>query len=127
MSPNILLSLTQKYWKHLLLIALILSVLATWYSDHKDMVNTYDSTVQRYESQIKFDEDQHKKELEDRKELVIEYEHKISKLELEYSLALADLQKKKFKRQEKLLEIIRTDPTTLAEEIESRFGFEYVK
>lgn len=91
------------------------------------MVNTYDSTVQRYESQIKFDEDQHKKELEDRKELVIEYEHKISKLELEYSLALADLQKKKFKRQEKLLEIIRTDPTKLAEEIESRFGFEYVK
>ena len=124
---EILLSILGKHWKEITIACLLFAVSFLWWQDHKGLVNAYDASVESYEVRIKELKESHVRETERKEQALQEYKDKLNQIELEYIEYQQAVSEATAERVSELINLRRENPEQLIQEIEEKFGFEYVE
>ena len=124
---EILLSILGKHWKEITIACLLFAVSFLWWQDHKGLVNAYDASVESYEVRIKELKESHVRETERKEQALQEYKDKLNQIELEYIEYQQAVSEATAERGRELINLRRENPEQLIQEIEEKFGFEYVE
>lgn len=122
-----LLSILGKHWKEITIACLLFAVSFLWWQDHKGLVNAYDASVESYEVRIKELKESHVRETERKEQALQEYKDKLNQIELEYIEYQQAVSEATAERVSELINLRRENPEQLIQEIEEKFGFEYVE
>tara|TARA_Y100000593_G_scaffold80421_1_gene150143 strand:+ start:228 stop:605 length:378 start_codon:yes stop_codon:yes gene_type:complete len=124
---EILLSILGKHWKEITIACLLFAISFLWWQDHKGLVNAYDASVESYEVRIKELKESHVRETERKEQALQEYKDKLNQIELEYIEYQQAVSEATAERVSELINLRRENPEQLIQEIEEKFGFEYVE
>ena len=124
---EILLSILGKHWKETTIACLLFAISFLWWQDHKGLVNAYDASVKSYEVRIKELKESHVRETERKEQALQEYKDKLNQIELEYIEYQQAVSEATAERVSELINLRRENPEQLIQEIEEKFGFEYVE
>ena len=122
-----LLSILGKHWKEITIACLLFAISFLWWQDHKGLVNAYDASVESYEVRIKELKESHVRETERKEQALQEYKDKLNQIELEYIEYQQAVSEATAERVSELINLRRENPEQLIQEIEEKFGFEYVE
>ena len=124
---EILLSILGKHWKEITIACFLFAISFLWWQDHKCLVNAYDASVESYEVRIKELKESHVRETERKEQALQEYKDKLNQIELEYIEYQQAVSEATAERVSELINLRRENPEQLIQEIEEKFGFEYVE
>ena len=124
---EILLSILGKHGKEITIACLLFAISFLWWQDHKGLVNAYDASVESYEVRIKELKESHVRETERKEQALQEYKDKLNQIELEYIEYQQAVSEATAERVSELINLRRENPEQLIQEIEEKFGFEYVE
>ena len=127
MNVATVLQFAKKNWKEILIVICLLLVIGKMRYDYKQLESAYITTQESLQNQIEGLQEIHKRELENREEALRDYEEQLVAIEERYEMSKEELDRLKKKKQEDFTKDFVDDPRALIEEIESIFGFDYVK
>jgi len=116
----------KNYWYVPVLVIYTVVVYALSRKNTGTLKNVFETRKGSYEKQIKVLNDSHKKELEKKEELILQYHDTIERLDNEYkkqNLTLRDWERDKVK---KIVEETHNDSKARVKRISEEFGFELV-
>jgi TolA-binding protein len=116
-----------KYWRETLIILLLSTAAASWYSDRSSLIKSFDKATERYEKELATVKESHAREVERQEKVLKEYQKKVSEIERDYAAVQDELQDVQDSRVGEIVRLRSDDPKKLATQIEEAFGFEYVK
>lgn len=115
------------HWREVAIAALLFAISFFWWKDHNSLVKALDASVESYETRIKGLKESHKRETKRKESALKEYQEKLVYIETEYQIFQQEVAEAKIQRTDEFINLRRDNPDKLAEEIEDKFGFEYVK
>ena len=124
--PTKLVEYIKKYWSHVLLVAVICMSAFLLRNQQSQFLNDMQRVQDAHVVEIKKIEDAR---VEERKQLeanVKKLEQTLSIVQQQYDSAKKDLDTKKKKEVEELIELYKDDPTTLAKKLSESTGFQII-
>ena len=115
-----------KYWKELLLVALLLVVVLKMKNDYKLMQTAYETRLESTQAQIEGLKEIHKQELEEKRLLMESFLESLAAIENDYEEARSELEELRESKKNNYTKKFRQDKNQLIKDIETTFGIEYV-
>lgn len=126
MTAKIVLQFVIKNWKSILMVLLSLGIIGKMRYDYKQLQRAYEVTEDSLKAQIDGLKDIHQREIAAREETLNEYHNLLKQIESDYLESQDALQELIERRREEYGRQFSEDPTSLVDEIQSMYGFDYV-
>jgi uncharacterized protein HemX len=115
-----------KNWKAILIVLLLVVIALKNGRDYKLMQTAYETQVESHEAQIEGLKELHKREIEEKRLLMESFLESIAAIEEEYETAREELEALRKEKNREYKRKFRRDKEALIEDIETKFGIEYV-
>ena len=115
-----------KNWKAILIVLLLAVIALKNGRDYKLMQTAYETQVESHEAQIEGLKELHKREIEEKRLLMESFLESIAAIEEEYETAREELEALRKEKNREYKRKFRRDKEALIEDIETKFGIEYV-
>ena len=125
MAAKIVLQLVIKNWKSILMVLLSLGIIGKMRYDYKQLQLAYEVTEDSLKAQIDGLKDIHQREIAAREETLNEYHDLLKQIESDYLESQDALQELIERRREEYGRQFSEDPTSLVDEIQAMYGFDY--
>ena len=126
-TKEIVLKYVLKYWKEILLLILSAGIFIKGRMDYNSLFSMHQETVTGYETRIGELQTAHKEQLDRKDEAIQEYIQRVEDLRVQYDSAREEVEETTETRREDYRRTLEENPEELIEEIENKFGFEYVE
>jgi uncharacterized protein HemY len=121
-----ILEFALKNWKAILIVLLLVVIALKNGRDYKLMQTAYETQIESHEAQIKGLKEIHKREIEEKQLLMESFLESIAAIEEEYEKAQEELDMFREKKNNEYKRKFRYDKESLIQDIETKFGIEYV-
>ena len=121
-----ILEFALKNWKAILIVLLLAVIALKNGRDYKLMQTAYETQIESHEAQIEGLKEIHKREIEEKQLLMESFLESIAAIEEEYEKAQEELDMFREKKNNEYKRKFRHDKESLIEDIETKFGIEYV-
>ena len=125
MAAKIVLQLVIKNWKSILMVLLSLGIIGKMRYDYRQLQLAYEVTEDSLKAQIDGLKDIHQREIAAREETLNEYHDLLKQIESDYLESQDALQELIERRREEYGRQFSEDPTSLVDEIQAMYGFDY--
>jgi DNA replication protein DnaD len=114
------------HWKVILIVVLALIVIGKTRYDYNLMQKTYKTQIQSVNSQIEGLKEIHKQEIQEKQKLMESHLKTIAEIEEEYEKATEELSELKSQKTNQYTNKFNNNKKALIDDIETKFGIEYV-
>ena len=121
-----ILEFALKNWKAILIVLLLAVIALKNGRDYRLMQTAYETQIESHEAQIKGLKEIHKREIEEKQLLMESFLESIAAIEEEYEKAQEELDMFREKKNNEYKRKFRYDKESLIQDIETKFGIEYV-
>lgn len=125
MTAKIVLQFVIKNWKSILMVLLSLGIIGKMRYDYRQLQLAYEVTEDSLKAQIDGLKDIHQREIAAREETLNEYHDLLKQIESDYLESQDALQELIERRREDYGRQFSEDPTSLVDEIQAMYGFDY--
>ena len=125
MTAKIVLQFVIKNWKSILMVLLSLGIIGKMRYDYRQLQLAYEVTEDSLKAQIDGLKDIHQREIAAREETLNEYHDLLKQIESDYLESQDALQELIERRREEYGRQFSEDPTSLVDEIQAMYGFDY--
>jgi len=124
-TAKIVLQFVIKNWKSILMVLLSLGIIGKMRYDYRQLQLAYEVTEDSLKAQIDGLKDIHQREIAAREETLNEYHDLLKQIESDYLESQDALQELIERRREEYGRQFSEDPTSLVDEIQAMYGFDY--
>tara|TARA_R110002074_G_scaffold152893_7_gene307394 strand:- start:1254 stop:1637 length:384 start_codon:yes stop_codon:yes gene_type:complete len=118
--------LVIKNWKAILIVLLLVVIALKNSRDYRLMQTAYETQIQSHEAQVDGLKEIHKREIQEKQLLMESFLESIAIIEKEYEEAQDEIDELRDKKNSEYRRKFRHDKHALIEDIETKFGIEYV-
>jgi hypothetical protein len=119
-------SFTKNYWYIPAILVAILITFFTTRTNNEKLLSILKKATENHKKEIDIINNLHEEEIRKRDQLIKEHAETLEILEQEHNLKLSELDKKKKKEVDNIIEKFDGDTESLAKEISKKLGVEYV-
>tara|TARA_S200000501_G_C20571135_1_gene632977 strand:- start:301 stop:708 length:408 start_codon:yes stop_codon:yes gene_type:complete len=117
----------KRNWKELLIVVLLSFFYIKGRMDYNSLFKMHQETVAGYETRIEKLNEAHEERLRKKDEAIQQYIQRVEDIRNEYDSQKEEINERRETEKEEIRQILQEKPEELINDIESRFGFEYVE
>ena len=126
-TKKVVLEFLLKHWKEILLVVLSAGIFIKGKMDYAALYDMHLESIDGYETRIEELNLAHKEQLRRKNEAIEEYIQRVEDLRIQYDSAREEVETTTETRREEYRRTLEEKPEELIQEIENKFGFEYVE
>ena len=117
----------KRNWKELLIVVLLSFFYIKGRMDYNSLFKMHQETIAGYETRIEKLNEAHEERLRKKDEAIQQYIQRVEDIRNEYDSQKEQIKDRRETEKEEIKQILQEKPKELINDIESRFGFEYVE